>query len=377
MLRLPEELNRASRLLSIKLVMNLDCNLACRYCFEGNRKGRFYMSQEIADEFVNFVRARITSQRLSMETRRQKGGGFIDEVFITFYGGEPLLSRKLIVHTARKLKTLAGRLGKAFSFALQTNGTLLTKEVVQELRPLGLAEAYVTVDGPRENHDAFRPYKSGRGSFDVIMRNVQDVCGLVDLKLGGNFTKDNYRSFPGFLDYLIESGLTPDKVPSVGCFTVVSEGADVLPDYRGGCSSVNESWLFSSGPFLREEILRRGYHGERLTPVVCMMEHWNNFLVNYNGDIYKCPCLIGRKEFCVGNIKTGVNDFRTSHNLDNWKNEQCLNCSYLPLCLGGCRYMKFVRDGNMDGVDCKKPYFDATLEAFVKQDIRYDLIKEK
>lgn len=28
---------------------------------------------------------------------------------------------------------------------------------------------------------------------------------------------------------------------------------------------------------------------------------------------------------------------------------------------------------NMDGVDCKKPYFDATLEALVKQDIRYGL----
>jgi hypothetical protein len=35
--------------------------------------------------------------------------------------------------------------------------------------------------------------------------------------------------------------------------------------------------------------------------------------------------------------------------------------------------MKLVRDGNMEGVDCKKPYFDATLEAMVKQDIRYGL----
>lgn len=43
----------------------------------------------------------------------------------------------------------------------------------------------------------------------------------------------------------------------------------------------------------------------------------------------------------------------------------------LPLCFGGCRYMKLVRDGNMSGVDCKKQYYDVTLEALVKQDIKY------
>ncbi len=33
--------------------------------------------------------------------------------------------------------------------------------------------------------------------------------------------------------------------------------------------------------------------------------------------------------------------------------------------------MKYIRDGNMDGVDCKKPYLDATLEEAIKQDIKY------
>ena len=35
--------------------------------------------------------------------------------------------------------------------------------------------------------------------------------------------------------------------------------------------------------------------------------------------------------------------------------------------------MKLIREGNMNGVDCKKPYFDACLETLVKQDIRYGL----
>jgi len=359
MLGFMDAMNRANRLLSIKLVMNLDCNLNCRYCFEGSRKGNFYMKQATADDFAEFVKAKL--------------GDEIEEVFITFYGGEPLLSKQLIAYVAKKLQDMTKSRGVSFSFALQTNGTLLTKETVLELKPLGLSEAYVTVDGPKENHDAFRPYKSGRGSFDTIMKNMQEVCGLTDLQPGGNFTKDNYQQFPLLLDYFIGRGLTPEKLSSVKFYTVVSESSEVLPDFNEGCASVNEAWLPEAGLMLREEILKRGYRMDRLLPVVCMMEHQNNMLVNYDGDIYKCPSLIGRKEFCAGNIRSGINDFQVSHNMDNWKNDECLACAYLPLCFGGCRAMKLVRDGNMDGVDCKKPYLDATMETLVKQDIKYGL----
>jgi uncharacterized protein len=59
LLNFMDAMNRASRFLSIKLVMNLDCNLSCRYCFEGNRKGKFYMKQETADDFAEFVKVKL------------------------------------------------------------------------------------------------------------------------------------------------------------------------------------------------------------------------------------------------------------------------------------------------------------------------------
>jgi hypothetical protein len=33
--------------------------------------------------------------------------------------------------------------------------------------------------------------------------------------------------------------------------------------------------------------------------------------------------------------------------------------------------MTFVRNGNIDTVDCQKAYLDASLETLVKQDIKY------
>jgi uncharacterized protein len=94
-------------------------------------------------------------------------------------------------------------------------------------------------------------------------------------------------------------------------------------------------------------------------------------VVNYDGLIYKCPGFIGKKGFEVGDLETGVRDYSSAYRLDIWKNEECAECEYLPLCFGGCRYMAFSRNGNMDSLDCKKEYLDASLETLVKQDIKY------
>jgi uncharacterized protein len=96
-------------------------------------------------------------------------------------------------------------------------------------------------------------------------------------------------------------------------------------------------------------------------------------MMDYDGALYKCPVLIGRKDYRVGDITTGLTDYRASHALDNWKNEECLACAYLPLCFGGCRYMKLLQDGDINGVNCRKEYFDRILAQLVSQDIKYDL----
>ncbi len=355
------DLNRSSRTLSIKLVMNLDCNLACVYCFEGNRKGRHFMSSETADAFVRFVAERI--------------GDDVEEVFLTFYGGEPLLSRRLALYLAKRLSALSKQREVSFRCALQTNGTLLTEATVHGLLPFGLSEVYVTVDGPQENHDAFRPYTSGDGSFDHILKNLAAVCDITDVHLGGNYTKDNFMHFPRLLDNLAERGLAPARIASAAFYPVAAERCDVLPGYRGGCTSVNEPWIPVAVLALREQLLRRGYRTLRVLPTVCMIDQTKNMIVNHNGDLYKCPGFIGRKEFCIGTIRTGISDFRALHDLDNWKNDECLSCAYLPLCFGGCRYLRFVRTGSISGRDCKKPFFDGILVPLVLQDMRHGLVE--
>lgn len=359
MLGFMDELNSLNAQFRATVVMNLDCNLACTYCFEGTRKGKYYMTQETADLFVDFAAKNLVSNHT--------------DIYLVFYGGEPLLSKGLIIYISQKMKNLAESRGITYSFSLTTNGTLLDRTTVMELKPLGLKDASVTLDGLKNNHDLYRPFKTGKGSFDLIFRNIKDICDMTDIQIGGNFTEENYTTFPQLLDYLLEKELTHDRIPEVRFEAVTKESKGIaLPDFHDGVLSVNEPWLFDAYLYLREEILKRGFRTPKITPITCMMEYKDKMFINYDGSIYKCSGLIGREEYSVGDIRRGVMDYSKSHHLDNWKNEECLNCEYLPLCFGGCRYMKLVRDGNMDGVDCKKPYLIATLEKMVEQDIRYN-----
>lgn len=351
------DINRRSRRFSVQAVLNLDCNLACVYCYEGGMKGRRYMSARTADLLGDLL--------------ERDGVSSGKDIELSFYGGEPLMSPGLIISMSERLRAAAKARGVEYTFSLVTNGTLLTPRMVERLLPLGLTAAKVTLDGPRENHDRFRPFVSGKGSFDAIVGNMKEVCGRIEIQIGGNYTKENYREFPRLLDYLPEAGIPPERVSKVMFVPVMKSGGKHPPEFNEGCASLDEPWLVESSLFLREEILRRGFNTNRVGPSVCMIESDSDLVLNWDGEIYKCPAFLGWEGMAVGDLEGGIGDYSVSHNLDIWKKDECLDCTYLPLCFGGCRYLKLLRDGRLDDVDCRKTFLDATLEAFVRQDLKY------
>lgn len=352
------EANKHSNKCRTMAVMNLDCNLACSYCFEGNRKGEHYMSSKTADILVDFASEKFLQQGKNIS--------------IDFYGGEPLLSLGLIKDISRKLKDMSEKKGLEYSFTLVSNGTLLTRKVAEELATLGLKSAKITLDGPRETHDVSRPFVSGKGSFDIILKNIKEACDMIKIQTGGNYTRENYREFPKLLDLFLAEGLTPDKL-SLVMFAPITKtlGECKMPEFSEGCSSVDEPWLIEASQYLREEIMRRGFKTPKVSPSICMIEFDDFVVVNHDGTLYKCPAFIGCEGLDVGDLRTGIKDFHQSHNLDVWKKDECLDCAYLPLCFGGCRFLKLLRDGAIDDVECRRDFFDATLENFLLQDLKY------
>ena len=62
--------------------------------------------------------------------------------------------------------------GKKFSNGIQTNGTLITNELLELIRETQDFQIGLSLDGPEEIHNKTRIYENGRGSFDDVMRGL-------------------------------------------------------------------------------------------------------------------------------------------------------------------------------------------------------------
>ena len=138
----------------LQLTINptLHCNFRCPYCFEG-AKPPVYMTDEVEDAIIDFI-------------RKQKN---IDSLYITWFGGEPLMAFDKMLSINNKIKEL-GYI--KYNADIITNGYLLKERVIDELDNLKVNSIQITIDGLEETHDKRRPLISGKGSFQQIIENI-------------------------------------------------------------------------------------------------------------------------------------------------------------------------------------------------------------
>jgi uncharacterized protein len=136
------------------------CNLGCAYCYYLSKYGLypgsdFCMSDEVLE---SFTRQYIAAQR-------------VPEVTFGWQGGEPLLMGLDFFRRAVALQDKHRKPGMRVVNALQTNGTLLDDAWCRFFREHDFLVG-LSLDGPREAHDAYRADKGGRPTFDRVMAGL-------------------------------------------------------------------------------------------------------------------------------------------------------------------------------------------------------------
>jgi uncharacterized protein len=169
------------------LVLTHDCNLACTYCYTGAKERRV-MPDDVSAAGLDLA---------------FHGTGPVD---LGFFGGEPLLRFEQLVAIAHAARTRAAHEGRALTLSVTTNGTLLTSERVEVLRELGV-RITLSIDGTREAHEATRPTRNGRSSFDAAMRGAKAIldAGLA-LEVIAVVAPANVRHLGATVRFLAELG---------------------------------------------------------------------------------------------------------------------------------------------------------------------------
>ncbi|MCC8066539.1 MAG: thioether cross-link-forming SCIFF peptide maturase [Clostridiales bacterium] len=316
-----------------------DCNLACRYCFaeEGEYHGRrALMSFEVGKKALDFLIAN-SGDRRNLE--------------VDFFGGEPLMNWQVVKDLVQYGRSQEKLHNKNFRFTLTTNGVLLNDEIM-DFCNREMANVVLSIDGRPEVHDHMRPFRNGKGSYDLVMpkfkkfaeKREKEASGEKTYYVRGTFTHHNL-DFSKDVLHLADEGFTKISVEPVV--------ADPSEDYAIREEDLPQ--IFSEYDALAAEMVRREKAGKGftffhymidLTGGPCVYKRLSGcgsgteyLAVTPWGDLYPCHQFVGREEYRMGTVDEGitrpdiVDEFK---GCNVYTKEKCRNCFARFYCSGGC-----------------------------------------
>lgn len=142
-------------------IITQDCNFRCIYCYEKHIKN--VMSEDILNGMVEYVKSEIASNKIKF-------------VVLSWFGGEPLLYKDLIIKYTTKIGEICDKNNITFISNITTNGYLLDEETLKNLLKAGIYRYQITLDGTE--HDKKRIYENGSPTYNIIINNLKNIKKL-------------------------------------------------------------------------------------------------------------------------------------------------------------------------------------------------------
>ncbi len=314
-----------TRHLGMTIAPTMNCNFDCVYCYEKNERQNQSMSLEIQDRIVEFAKQQVN---------------YVESVNIAWYGGEPLLAFDVVKNISGKIIEICKEKGVGYSSFIVTNGYGLNKEIAAEIKKMDMKFVQITLDGPEDIHDRRRPLRGGQGTFHKILENIAELVDILpDISLRINVDKENAGRVNEILEELNRMGLKNKVYTYLGYVEPINECYSV-----GKCLTTKE---YSDINFEFNEKVKKSRFIENntfkypdLKTTFCGADRVNSFVIDPKGNIYKCWSDIGMEEYKVGNIMDNIlmntEKYMGYILYDPTDDSECINCKFLPVCMGGC-----------------------------------------
>lgn len=323
-----------------------DCNLACQYCFaeEGEYHGRrALMSFEVGKKALDFLIANSGSRR---------------NLEVDFFGGEPLMNWQVVKDLVRYGREQEKIHNKNFRFTLTTNGVLLNDEVM-EFCNREMGNVVLSLDGRKEVHDKMRPFRNGKGSYDLIVPKFQQFAE--------SRNQDKYYVRGTFTHYNLDFADDVLHLADLGFKQISVEPVVAEDSEEYALREEDLPKLFAEYDKLAAEMVERKKSGKDfnffhfmidLEGGPCVAKRLSGcgsgteyLAVTPWGDFYPCHQFVGNEEFLMGNVWDGVKrtDIRDEFKCCNvYAKEKCRNCFARFYCSGGCAANSYHFHGNIN-----------------------------
>ena len=263
----------------LTIAPTLDCNFRCKYCFETHPKG--FMSAETQAALVKFVENRLDA---------------VKSFSVTWYGGEPLLAKDIIYSLSEKFLEICAAKNVDYDAFIITNASLMDDADVENFKRYKISGAQITIDGPREIHDARRKNVTGESTFDKLIDRANallnnDLTAIVRI----NIDKDNLARVDELLATLREK---------ISCYENLKIDFGQVTAFTDICRSI-ESNCYGNEQFadimlpLYEKVEAAGFSMNKMSAYpsprtnYCCTDYVSSFVVDNTGALYKCWNVVG------------------------------------------------------------------------------------
>ncbi len=333
--------------------MTRTCNLNCVHCYSQSKNLQY-------------------NNELTLE----EGKAFIDDIsafgspVMLFSGGEPLMHPHF-------LDLCFYAKSKGMRAVISTNGTLITKELAQELKKVGLSYVGISLDGLESVHDRFRGKKGAfREAIDGI--NYAKEAGI---KVGLRFTinKRNAQEIPGIFKLLEE-----ENIPRVCFYHLVYAGRGtklmeedlsheetrqtvdaILELTKEVYSRDNQKEVLTvdnhaDGPYIYLKLLKEGKREEAANVMSLLKMNGGNSsgvgigCVSWDGEVYADQFW---RHYSFGNVKerkfseiwtdTSNPLMKQLKNKKEYVKGKCKDCKWLDICNGNFRVRSEAKEDDL------------------------------
>jgi len=321
------------------------CNLDCSYCY--------FLSKEALYPGSDF---RMSDTTLEAYVRQLIEAQRVPEVTFAWQGGEPTLMGIDFFEQAFALQRRYRRPGMRIHNAIQTNGTRLDDAWGAFLKRHDVLVG-ISIDGPRDLHDAYRVDKGGEGSFDRVMAGLAvlkrhavpfNVLTTVHRANAGHplrvyrFLRDEVGA--RFLQFI--PIVERDNATGYQQGTALTERSVSGRAYGRFMNAIYDAWLARDvGTVYVQlfDVTLAKYVGE--PGGLCVFEETcgNALALEHTGDVYSCDHFV-EPDFLLGNLEElpladmVASDAQRAFGAAKRDTlpAQCLACDVRWLCHGGC-----------------------------------------
>lgn len=339
-----------SNINTVFLTFGNGCNFKCRHCMQEPMQS-INAADKLTEECVQYL----------LNLAKHKQG---KKIHIRLWGGEPLLYFDAIKDTVRKL-------GDNFTYALISNGSLLTAEIVEFLNAYGIP-FILSNDG--ENTTLTRGVNVLEDQhLHKLFMAINDKTINMILTAHSQNIRECWQYFekicpgvPVSMELLLHTWDYPqdlydfdfDKLKAE--FNAIAQQA--LQDTAHGLARSNARMVMNKyAEHLIRTIQTADTDGSlNYLPIPLCRQIVHTLNLDTVGNIYACH----NSNDIVGNIYTPysevVNTYLKNNNKSFLPGSECLNCEYVAFCRGGCP-LELTDEKRKTFCTVRKLYIEATM----------------